>query len=266
MEDIYTSQIFWAAFAALVAFATLLGVNARVIIIWLNAGKLKRLQASLDKERKLYEMYAMQVATEIIKLPEESAIESYLTAIKDGVLAIAELPDDKREKIKDKVRKLISELQKTHETLVRSLKLFTTNSAKIFFDDFEKFNDDFDVLYQSGTINNTARTHCSQVVEIVNEITESIAKDIVGNTPDYIESIRKIGWSMEYADQKAIVPIMQYILSKTKVELSLIKSALLEGDKYKAIWLKERYRFDIAKLYKDLNNSLTNMSDLVLKL
>ena len=80
------------------------------------------------------------------------------------------------------------------------------------------------------------------------------------------ELILKMRDSMEHIDKNIIMLIMTYILSKTEVELSLINSTIREGDENKAIWLKERYRFDVKNLYNRLNEALDKMTDLRQKL
>jgi hypothetical protein len=266
MPQLFESETFWAAFSALVAFAALVGGIGGVVIAMLKAGKWRRLQATLNKERKFYEEEARRVTPEPIRLPEESAIERYLSSIQTGLLAIAQLSDEQREKTKDKIRDLISHLRTTHTTLVEALKPFTTNDAKKFFEEFDLFNQNFGALYHAGNIPHDARTHCGDVVRIVDDLASKLEPDTTGAPSERIYKIRDIASSMEYADQELIVPIMTYILSKTEVELSLINSAIRDGDKHKAVWLKERYRFDIENLYQRLNVALTNMTDLASKL
>lgn len=266
MSTIISSEIFWSAFGALVAFAALVGSIGGAVIALLRVRKTRQFQTTLDKERKFYEEQARRVTPETIKLPEESAIDKYISSIQNGLLAISQLSDEQREKVKDKIRDLISQLRATHTTLVEALKPFTTNDAKKFFDEFDLFNQNFGALYNAGNIPHEARTHCGDVVQIINDLVSKLEADTNGASSEQIYKIRQIAYSMEYADQELIVPIMRYIFSKTEVELSLINSAIRDENKNKAIWLKERYRFDIENLYKRLNEALTKMGDLTLKL
>lgn len=266
MTQIFKSETFWAAFSALVAFVALAVSIAVPGIAMFKAGKWRRLQAALDKERKFYEERARRVTPEPIRLPEESATDRYLSSIQNGLLAIAQLSDEQREKTKDKIRNLISQLRATHTTLVQTLKPFTANDAKKFFDEFDAFNQNFGAIYNAGNIPHDARTHCGDVVRIVNDLASKLESDTTGGPSEQINKVRNISYSMEYADQEVIVPMMTYIFSKTEVELSLINSAIRDGDKNKAVWLKERYRFDVENLYKRLNEALTTMTDLASKL
>ena len=140
IPEIFKSDTFWAAFSALVAFAALSGTVGGAVLAIFRAGRWRRLQAALDKERKFYEEQARRVTPEPIRLPEESAIDRYATSIRSGLLALTQLTGEQRDKVKDKVRALLSQLRATHATLVEALKPFTTNSARKFFDDFDSFN------------------------------------------------------------------------------------------------------------------------------
>jgi hypothetical protein len=266
MLQIFKSETFWAAFSALVAFATLVGGILAAVIARFKTGNWRRLQATLDKERKFYEEQARRITSEPIRLPEESIIDRYLSSIQNGLLAIAQLSDEQRDKTKDKIRSLITQLRATHETLVNALTPFTTNDAKKFFDGFDALNQNFGALYNAGNIPHDARTHCGDVVGIVNDMVSKLESHTTGRPSEQINKLREITYSMQYADHELIVPMMRHIFSKTEVELSLINSAIRDGDKNKAVWLKERYRFDMENLYKRLNAALTTMTDLALKL
>jgi hypothetical protein len=266
MLDLFKSEIFWSAFGALVAFAGLVGTICVAIIALLKAHEGRRLQAVLNEERKFYEEKARRVIPPPVELPEKAITDRYLNSIQSGLLAIVQLPHEQRNKTKGEIRKLISQLRTTHETLVQALKPFTTNNAKRFFEEFDQFNQDFGALYDGGNIPHNARTHCDEVVQIVNELTFQLQADITGLPSERIYKIQEINYSMEHADRDIIVPVMTYILSRTEVELSLINSVIWDGDKRKAIWLKERYRFDIKNLYSQLEDTLTTMSNLVSQL
>ena len=265
IPGILKSELFWSAFSALIAFAVLVGTIGGAVIALLRSHRAGRLQATLDHERKFYEEQARRVAAEPVKFPEDSAIDRYLYSIKSGLIAIGELSQEQRTGVKERIRELISQLRATHTTLIHALKPFTTNDSKKFFEGFDQFNQDFGALYKSGNIPHDARTHCGDVVAIVNDLATRLESDTTKTPSDQLAKIRQIAWSMEYADQEMIVPIMNHILSKTEVELSLINAAIREGNKEKAIWLKERYRFDVDNLYKRLNEALTKMTDLASK-
>jgi hypothetical protein len=182
------------------------------------------------------------------------------------LLAIANLPEEERKRTKKELRELLSQLRATHATLVQTLKLFTTNDAKTFFEEFDDFNQNFGALFQGGKIRHEARTHCDDVVQIVDDLVSKLELSTTGERAEQIGALRQLGYSMQGVDQDLIVPIMRYILSKTEVELSLINSVIRDGDKTKAIWLKERYRFDVEKLYERLREALDRMDALSSKL
>ena len=71
---------------------------------------------------------------------------------------------------------------------------------------------------------------------------------------------------MTSADVEIIVPIMNNILNKIKVELSLIASAISTGSKLRAIRLKEKYRFETDNLFQQLSEALDKMNELEMKL
>jgi polyhydroxyalkanoate synthesis regulator phasin len=262
LSGLFKSDVFWSALSALIAFAALLGTIGAAVNALLKSRMATRLQATLVHERTFYQEQARRVADELIKFPEESAIDRYLDSVKSGLVAIGELSKEQRRGAKDRIRELISQLRATHTTLVNALKPFTTNDAKKFFEGFDQLNQDFGALYKTGNIPHDARTHCSDVVAIVNDLVTKLGSDTMKTASDQIAKINAIAHSMEYADEEIIVPIMTHILSKTEVELSLINAAIRDGNKHKAIWLKERYRFDVDNLYKRLNEALTRMTDL----
>lgn len=255
MPTTLQSEVFWSAFGALVAFATLLGAAAAGAYPLLKAVRRRRLQSVLDEERQFYEKVARRVVA-VPKGPlQESTADQYIRGIRDGLATIARLDEKQRAATKDKLRELIGQLRATHGTLVEALKLFTTNDATVFFEQFDTFNQNFGALYHSGNIPHQARTHCGDVVEIVNELATQLE-------PNEWHPIRNIATSMQSADEDIIVPVMLDILTRTEVELSLISAAIRDKEFQKALWLKERYRFDVIHLYERLDQSLTQMSDL----
>jgi len=132
---------------------------------------------------------------------------------------------------------------------------YFNDSGISIYKNFDAFNRNFGALYHSGNIPHNARTHCGDVAEIINELATQLA-------PNQWRPIQNIASSMQSADEDIIVPVMQDILAKTEVELSLISSAILDKEFEKALWLKERYRFDVTHLYERLDEALTQMSQL----
>jgi hypothetical protein len=261
MSDIFQSSTFWSAFGALIAFAGLVVTITGLIVAFLKGTKWKRLQKTLDNERRFYEEQARRVQQKPIRLPEESIIDQYLNSIEKGLLSIDALKPKERSAIKDRLSKLISELRTTHATLVENLKLFTTDDVKDFINNFNVLNQNFGAVYDAGNIPDNARTHCTAVLDILQGLESQLE-----TTSAQIQGIINIRYSMEYADEDIIVPMMTYILSKAEVELSLIGSAIRERKIKKAIWLKERYRFDIKNFYQRLDDALIKMRELSNKL
>jgi hypothetical protein len=109
----------------------------------------------------------------------------------------------------------------------------------------------------SASTQTLLRTHCGDVVEIVNELATQLQL-----APNEWHPIRNIASLMQSADVDIIVPIMLDILTRTEVELSSIGAAIRDKEFEKALWLKERYRFDVTHLYERLDQALTQMSEL----
>jgi hypothetical protein len=78
----------------------LVGSIAVAALALLKASKWRRLQATLDKERKFYEERARRVTLEPIRLPEESVMDIYLDSIQSELLANAQLSDEQRVKLR----------------------------------------------------------------------------------------------------------------------------------------------------------------------
>jgi hypothetical protein len=248
----FQSEVFWSAFGALVAFAALCGPAVAGTNALLKGRRRDRLQGVLDKERQFYENHARRVFGSKGPL-HESMADRYIRDIRDGLTTIRGLNEQQR--AATKLRELISQLRATHAALVKSLKLFTTNDAVVFFAEFDKFNQDFGEIYDTGNIPHDARTHCDDVVELVNKLADQLA-------PNGWHPIRNSAHSMQAADQDIIVPVMLELLGKTEVELSLISAAIRDKEFEKALWLKERYRFDVKHVYARLDAALTEMNEL----
>ncbi|WP_157662065.1 hypothetical protein [Burkholderia ubonensis] len=255
MSIAFKSEVFWSAIAALVAFAGLLGSSTAGVYALLKAVRRRRLQSVLDRERQFYESQARRVVSVYNTSPEKSAADQYIRDVRDGLTTIGKLDEKQRRDAKEKLHELIDQLRATHATLVKTLKPFTTSNAAAFFDQFDKFNQDFGEVYDSGNIPHNARTHCGDVVGIVNELATQLALEAW-------HPICNIANSMQRADNDIIVPLMQGILAQTEVELSLISSLIRDKDFEKALWLKERYRFDVKNIYARLDETLMQMSQL----
>jgi hypothetical protein len=259
-ESIYKAlgtEAFWAAVGVLVTIGGLLVALRK----WVRNSQL---QTVLNNERRFYEVQARRVAPPAVKLPEESAIDRYIHSINTGLVSIEELPESVKREAKERIRKLIAQLSATHASLIKALSPFEITEAKRFFEGFDQFNQEFGSLYNAGEIPRNTRTHCTEVEETVAEIIAVIQRQM----PEWagLYKLQELGYSMRYADQEVIVPIMVSILAKTEVELSLIRTAIEDDNKKKALWLKERYRFDIHGLFGRLNTALNQMHELTNKL
>ncbi len=257
MPEIFKSELFWAAFSGIIAF---------VALLWSPLGNLfpyfrkRRLQITLNKERNFYEH-------QIARINPDDDMAGYISTIKNALQTIGGFSIEQQAIIKAKLRDLIKELRATHKTLVDHLKPFTTNDANSFLKEFDTTNQNLETLWKTdGNFRHEVRTHCEDVEEIVNQIITILQPGSIEVSQNQIQGLYQIGWSMKSADVDIIVPVMNQILNKVKVELSLINSAIRDGNKFRAIRLKEKYRFDSDNLFKQLSDALDKMNELERKL
>jgi hypothetical protein len=247
--------IFWTAVGSIAALFTLI-----LALLQTTRMKYLRLQRIQNKERSFYDSVHRAPIN-----PEPDSVEAktqgYLESVDRSLRGLKILPDTERQQAREKLKILISNLRATHETLVTVLEPFSTTDVKKFFEEFDSLNSKFSTLYYGGRIAHDARTHCSDVEQIVNDLSTMINS----NNPGW-QDISALRYSVVVQDREVIVPIMTSILDRTQLELSLIALAISAKDKSKAIWLKERYWFDVKFLYQTIISALKAMSELTNKL
>lgn len=241
------SEAFWTAVGSLVALISL------VIPVFFFA-RHRSLQRILDHERRFYETVPRgQVSQEL----QTNSIHAYMDAVDRSLVGLERLPSAARQAASQKLRDLLANLRATHESLVKAIQPFALTSAKTFLDGFDQFQAEFSSLYHAGRIPSDARTHCHDVERVVSDLSALISFD----TPGW-QDIQALRSSVVIYDREVIVPIMVSILERAQLEIAMIAHCLRDGDKRKAIWLKERYWFDVKPLYQSVTATLGKMSSL----
>jgi hypothetical protein len=244
----------WKAIGGVVGIAAFLVA----LLTFLRGTRLRysRLQRILDKERSFYAAMPSPRSTIDEDLVQRTA-QTYFSSVNRGISGIERLPPDATRVAREKLRVLLLNLRTTHQTLVTVLEPFSTGDAKKFFEEFDSFNSKFTVLYHGGQIAHDARTHCSDIEQVLGEL----GSQIQFSTPGWsdVDSLRG---SVVVYDKEVIVPIMTEILERTQTELAIIAQAIRDGDRRKALVLKEKFWFDVRDLYHDVSGSLTRMTDL----
>jgi hypothetical protein len=243
MLDLLKSEVLWTALGSIVA---LVAVVAPVYLLL----RRRRLQRILNDERRFYETIPHgQLQNDMLR--------DYLGAVDRSVTGLESLPTAERQKAREKLVALIGNLRSTHESLVKAIQPFSLADAKAFLDGFYKFQADFSSLYHAGSIPSDARTHCHDVCSVVSEMSSMIDRNASG-----WEDIEALQHSVVSYDVEVIVPIMVSVFERSQREISLIERCLRDGDRRKAIWLKERYWFDMKPLYQSISTTLDKMSSL----
>lgn len=257
MIQIFKSELFWAAFSGIIAFAALLWTPLGNLIPYFRR---RHLQRTLNNERNFYKQ-------QVIRNKPDDDMVSYLSTVKNALQTIGGLSNEKQVEIKIKLRSLIEELRATHKTLVESIMPFTSDDANWFLKEFDIINQKLEALWKTdGKYRHEVRTHCGDVERLANDIVQILNTRTNEVPPNQIQELYQISWSMTSADVEIIVPIMNNILNKIKVELSLIASAISTGSKLRAIRLKEKYRFETDNLFQQLSEALDKMNELEMKL
>jgi len=245
----------WKAIGAVVAIAGCIVT----VLAFLRGTRWRywRLQRILDKERSYYAAKSSARSTVGENLVQGTA-QSYFSSVNMGISGIENLPPHAKTIAREKLKALLLNLRTTHQTLVTVLEPFSTGDAKKFLEEFDSCNSEFIVLYHGGEIAYNARTHCSEIESVLDEL----GRQIQCNTPGWsdVDSLRE---SVVHQDREVIVPIMTEILERTKTELGLIEQAIRDRDKPKALALKEKFWFDVRDMYGEIRGSLTKMTDLV---
>jgi hypothetical protein len=262
IEKLLTSVNFWAvvgSIAAVIALIPMILAAARVIR--------RRSESSfLSKERSFYEkVRAERSPTSHREISPESGSDGlviqYLSDVREGVEGLKELSHQELDQARDDVRALISELRKTHQALAEALEVFETLDVRRFFDGFESSRLRISALYNNGDIPAEVRTHCTKVENLVWKMTGYLPTGAVG-----IDRIRRLGHSVVVMDKEVIVPVMGAILERAHDEADLIERSIRAGNKKRAIWVKEKYWFEVQPMYKNIKDSLRKMDEAVSKL
>lgn len=252
VTSMFKQPYFWAAVSAIVA---LLGfvfthlVGRRRMRYWL-------LQRLLDRERSFYTTMPMPQSGVFAGFADPMT-QQYLSSVAQGLLGFDALPPETVKESKSELRRLLSNLRSTHQTLVSALKPFSLTDAQKYFDEFDSFATEFATLYHGGQIPHDARTHCSEVDAVITELSQLIKS----NAPGW-SNIAALRSSVVVYDQDVIIPLMVGILERTQGEVSILGQAIRDGDFRKAVYIKERFWFEVKGLYRDLDSALTKMSAL----
>jgi hypothetical protein len=258
-------SVFWSAFGALVSFAALVGGAVVAFRAFLQRRTWTNLQAVLDHERQQYEESAFRVALPREEFQQQSAAEQYIKIVDESLLALAKVPRVERKEIRNQLRDLLGKLRETHSTLVEALNPFMIDDAKEFIERFGLAVQKFGATFDGDKIASNARTHCDDVAQLAREVADDLSNEKPKIDNEIISGIRYIGYEIGGIDNNIIVPTMLELLTQTKVELSLIDVALKSGQMDKAIWLKERFRFEIERRYQELKSALRKMDELASK-
>jgi phosphoenolpyruvate carboxylase len=181
----------------------------------------------------------------------------YLHDVRQGVDGLAKIiPEGERLMVRSKLRHLLMELRVTHKTLAESLALFDTTDAERFFRDFDKFATDFGTVYASNVVASTARTHCSDIIDLISQITSTIPERTPGR-----QEIEELGHSVVVSDDDVIVPVMHSLLEGTRKVIDSIRQSIQDDKQRQAIVEKEQYRAEIQPIYETLRKTLDKMDE-----
>jgi len=237
--------VFWSAVCALIALTGLLITNLKGRPLWYY-----RMQRALNRERTFYDSLAA-----ILPAPDpmskEGLAQSYFEAVESGVAGIEALSANERRAAAQKLRSLVATLQATHHTLVEALEPFSEINAKQFIDGWRSVQQGLQTVYYGGRIPSDAHTHCSEVQALVWDLTSNSKNRSAG-----LEKIRGLGDSVVAQDRDIILPLMHSILERCQREVNLISSSLRTDDVQRAIWLKEKYWFDMKHTYLSMKRAL----------
>ncbi|MBK8752348.1 MAG: hypothetical protein IPL99_12190 [Candidatus Competibacteraceae bacterium] len=242
---------FWGAISAVAAVLGFLFTH----LIGKRRFRYWRLQRVLDAERSFYSAIAAprQGGSEPLA---EGITQRYVASVDQGLVGVSQLSPTTPREAKEQLRRLISNLRATHQTLVTAIEPFSLADAKQFFEGFEGFSQKLQTLYYGGNIPHDARTHCGEIKEVISELDRQLQ-----------------GWrdisSLRYLvenDRDVIVPMMVEVLERAQTEMLLIAQSIRGGNLTKAVILKERFWFEAKSFYIQLTASLSKMGSLVTRL
>lgn len=247
---------FWAAISAIVALLGFLFthfVGKRRLRYW-------RLQHLLDKERSVY---ATLPLPRRISTSDSSGAptQQYVSSVARSLLGFDSLPASTLKDSRDDLRRLLSNLRTTHQTLVSALEPFSTGEARKFIEEFDVFAAKFSTLYHAGQIPHNARTHCHEVEQTISALDAKMP----GTTTGW-QDIAALRNSVVMYDQDVIVPLMVDVLDRAQLEITMIGQAIRDKDFGKAIIIKERFWFEVKGFYKELDETLTKMGEIAARL
>jgi hypothetical protein len=240
-----------AALSAIVALLALLlthFVGRKRLRYW-------RLQRALNKERGFYS--TKRAPTGQPSADRSEAITGqYTSSVAAGLLGFEQLPEEALRETRSELRRLLSNLRATHATLVAALEPFSLTDARKFFEEFDSYSSRIATLYHGGQIPHDARTHCDEIEEVVS----ALAKKIQGSPAGW-QKIEALRYSVVADDSDVIVPVMSAVLERAQLELDIIGQAIRERDFAKAVFLKERFWFEVRGFYHELTETLTKMGN-----
>lgn len=189
------SGTFWAALAVLIA-------GVPLVISGVRTFRRRSLQRYSNRERASHSAHSL----------DWDLARGYSASVDSGLRGLQHLPQIEREKAREKLKKLIDELKRTHETIVDALSLFSIGKAKTFFEKFDERRVEFEKLIDKGIIVPQARTHCTEIERIVSDLSSLISEN-----SDGWQDINALRYSLENPEREVIVPMMVAILYRTEL-------------------------------------------------
>lgn len=221
LVSLLKSGTFWAALAVVIAGLPLALLGVRTLRRW-------SLQRYLNRERASHYSF------------DSDLTGGYLASVDRGLRGLRHLPQTEKDKAREKLKELIDALKRTHDTIVDALALFSIGKAETFFEKFDEHRVKFEKLMDKGAVAYGARTHCTEIVRIVSDLSS-----LIGEHSPAWKDINALRDSLEHRlknpDTEVIVPIMDAILKQTKWVLELIADAISKGHRRKALQIKEWY-------------------------
>lgn len=245
---------FWAAVTAVV---TIVAAFITWYIWWLPSSKRRALQKMLNNERVRWEDETL--LTNNAASYEEKSLKEYFDAVQAGVIdlnAIKTRLKQANAAIGQKMQNLVSELMKTHTTLLSALSIFEAEDAEAFVQGWEEAQKNFRVIYHSGRIPSEAHTHCGIAVIVARELADQMR-----GVPSEAAVFDRIAQSAISSDND-IVQGMHFILSKTEAAVDKIGKAIHEERFEDAFSDKEKHRTQMHSYYEKIKSALQAMQGL----
>lgn len=247
---------FWGAVSAVAAVLGFLFTH----LIGKRRFRYWRLQRVLDSERSFYSAIAAPRLGGSEPLAE-GITQRYVASVDQGLVGVSQLSPTTPKEAKEQLRRLISNLRATHQTLVTALEPFSLADAKQFFEGFEGFSQKLQTLYYGGNIPHDARTHCGEIEGVISELDRHLNGSAQG-----WRDISSLRYSVVANDRDVIVPLMVEVLERAQTEMLLVAQSIRGGNLTKAVILKERFWFEVKAFYTQLTSSLSKMGNLVTQL